>query len=268
MITQNYIKNQVKKIKNIKYLLCRKRLRFTVEEISYYLFMIVLHQEEQIEFKQLYYRYKDSHSYSNFMHNIQLCSKLIKALFYNYNKTISIQPSTQFNIVDSTLIPTLLPESIKQKHFNENKVTLRIKNNVKHYIAGIKAFLFINKQKYIYRGDLMNINTPDNIITKNPITYNLKGILLADRGFNSKEIRKRSYGLYRLISPYRKTEKKTLSLKEQKLYKQRWCIETVYKQLKDRYKEFKLMLNNRYSQPIQEGVFYITCLKYNISLSS
>ena len=271
MLTQNYLKMQLAKLSNMKSLLGRSRLRFTLDDGAFYLYMLAEHQHRRIEFKQLYLEYKYRHGYANFMKNIQLFSRLMPVLFQYMNRDLNITQSPFLNIIDSTLIQTVESQNITQKHWKKNTVTIRsTKSNThtgasKRYICGFKVFVHLNRKGRVYRAHVSPINIPDNEITKNPCFYQLHGVLLGDRGFNSKEIRKRSSGLYRLISPPHKKEKHVLTPQEQRLYKLRWQIETMYQRLKNEYKEFKLKISNRYSKSIQHGEVFLALIKYNMS---
>jgi hypothetical protein len=192
-------------------------------------------------------------------------------------KKLDIKPSKLLNIIDSTLIDEKKSNFITQKDWNLNRVTTRIKNNNKFRFCGSKGLIFINRFNQVYCADLININHSDMNILKDLTQYKcqLKGILLADRGFSNKLVRQRlsldknnifDYGktYCNLISPYRKSEKNYLTKKEIKLYKRRWKIETLFQKLKDNYSDNKLNLTGKYNKSLKQAKFYSTLIIHNL----
>lgn len=280
IITHKLVQQVLFQVKNkeIKQIIGRQRLKFTRYEISSYLMYIFTHCIEQKSFKSIYKRLKINIKYQSFMSNISLFSNLFKRLFYIFNKINCIQPSKLLNIIDSTIIPEKQTKFISQNDWSLNRVTTRIENKFKVRNCGSKGFFLINRNKQIYHAERLNINESDQNYLKNPhnLVNKLKGILLADRGFSNKLVRERlnhnktdifNYDkpVCRLISPYKTNQKEKLTNKESKIYRKRWTIETLFKNLKDNYSENKLNLTGKHSQNIKQAKFYSTIIIHNLS---
>ena len=271
------------KAQEIKNLIHRDRLKFSYSDIHFYIYIIFLHQLFQQSFFSLHSQYKKNISYQAFMKNIALFSQLYFFLFTQFNKELNIKPSSLLNVVDSTLITEKKVDFITQTDWNKNRVTTRSKINeykqsVKYRICGSKGLFFINRFNQIYSAQLLNINDSDQNILKDTARYvnELKGILLADRGFNNKSVRKRFNNVKnsifqqntmkcKLISPKHYKEKEKLTKKETKLYKRRWKIETLFQKLKHNYSGFKLNLTGNYKKTIKKAKFYATLIHYNLT---
>ena len=253
--------------KQLKLIIGRKRLKFNKTNIKFYINILFEHSFSQKTFKFLHKKHKTKIKYSCFMNNIQLFSKLFKFLFHKFNQFLNIKPSKLLNIVDSTLISEKRTEFINQNDWNSGRVTTRIKDKIKVRVCGSKGLIFINRFNKIYYAERLNINESDQNILKSTAFYQycLKGILLADRGFSNKTIRKRIKPYCNLISPYHYKEKLTLTDKEYILYKHRWKIETVFQKLKHNYADLKLNITGKYSQPIKTAKFYSTLIAFNLS---
>lgn len=286
-------------VSEIKVSLGKQRLRFSKKQIVFYLMLMVNHQHHKKTFKSLYFKAlkknKINISYQAFMKNIGGLCPLFKLLFKSFNKTYNIKSSQLFNIVDTSLISIKQSKSIQQKDFDQNKVTVRKEkkrnvhtnhkhtNQVKVYICGYKALVFLNRRKQITHAEILNINSSDQNVLKQPLAYMARGLiqgfLLADRGFNNKEVRKRLQSIAedenlqqlpktKLISPFHyKEQQKDLKLnkKQKRLYKRRWNIETVFQKLKDQYQEYKLDLTGCRNYALQEAKYYISLIQYNLS---
>ena len=268
------------KNKEIKSIIGRVRLKFTYKEINDYVQIIFAHSQTQKSFKSIYKKSKFKIKYSCFMSNIQLFSKLFRFLFYKLNEKLSIKPSKLLNMVDTTLIEEKKLNFINQHDWDSGRVTTRInkKNKIKTYTCGSKGLVFLNRFGQIYSANLLNINYSDQNILKDFTFYlkELKGILLADRGFSNKSIRERlksfktnvfiaNQSLCRLISPYQYKQNIQLTEKERKLYKRRWKIETLFQNLKYQYSENKLNLSGKYKKQLKGAKFYSTLIQYNFS---
>ena len=268
-------------IKEIKSIIGRDRLKFTYQDILHYVQIIFEHSFQQKSFVSLYKKHNYSVKYSVFMKNINLFCKLFKFLFHRINKILNIQPSKLMNIVDTTIIPEKQAKFINQKDWDSSRVTTRIKDKLKVRTCGSKGLIFLNRFNQIYAANLLNINHSDQNILKDFSFYikDLKGIILADRGFSNKAVRQRlnhnktdifNYGksICRLISPYHYKENKNLSDKESKLYKRRWKIETIFQNIKHNYSQNKLNLTGKYTNKLKEAKFYSTLIQYNFSTLS
>ena len=285
IITQKFHKIAKKivfslKNKEIKSIIGRDRLKFTYKEINDYVQIIFAHSVQQKTFKYFYKKTKLKITYQGFMKNILLFAKLFKFLFHEINKFLSINPSKLLNMVDTTLIEEKKFNFIHQKDWDSGRVTTRTnkKSKDKMYTCGSKGLIFINRFGQIYSANLLNINHSDQNILKDFTFYlkELKGILLADRGFSNKSIRERlksfktnvfiaNQSLCRLISPYQYKQNIQLTEKERKLYKRRWKIETLFQNLKYQYSENKLNLSGKYKKQLKGAKFYSTLIQYNFS---
>ena len=283
-ITQQFNQLSIKIVrkltnKEIKTIIGRSRLKFTYQEIISYVQIAFEHSLTHRTFKKIYKNHHIKVDYSVFMKNISLFSRLFKYLFTQINEQLSIKPSQLLNVVDTTLIPEKEIKSIYQKDWNNGRVTTRKNNFTKEkiHICGSKGLIFMNRFKQIYFAKLLNINDSDQNILKDFTLYlnQLKGFLLADRGFSNKAVRKRlkeinnhvfqNQSVCRLISPYQYKEKLTLTEKEWKLYKRRWQIETLFQGLKHHYSEYRLNLKGNYKYSIKQAKFYATLIAYNLS---
>jgi len=267
-------------IKIIRNTLHRQRLKYSLSSLAFYVECILQHNHEQKTFKALYKRLYSSGKltihYSAFMSNIQTVAPLMRLLFQQYNTDHLIHASSLWNAVDSTLIEEKQEAFINQKDWDEGRVTTRGKGTSKHHICGAKGLCFINRQHLVYCAEFLTINTSDHNILKSSCHFNtqLKGFMLADRGFSNKRVRQRlacdkndiwhaDYIRCRLISPYVKTSKQQLSDKEKRIYRKRWSIETLFQKVKDVYSQTPLQLHGRYTSMLKQAKFFATWLYYN-----
>lgn len=271
IITHSFIQKQLISIgfRQIKFIIGRQRIKFSLPQISNYLYAIFIHQKQHKSFKKIYRDGSFDLTYQGFMKNLATLSPLIKFMFFMLNKQHKIIPSKLYNIVDTSLIPTKFPDSIKQQDFNQNNVTARVKNGIKVYICGVKLLVFINRFRQIYHAEILKINYSDQNILKSSALYEtkLRGFLLADKGFNGKEAEKRVNfsGKCKIISPKNKNSKIQLNKKERKFYKRRWSIETVFQKLKNSYGEFKLDLKGAKNKKLIEGKLFSTLTDFNLT---
>jgi hypothetical protein len=174
------------------------------------------------------------------MQNIAMVSPLFYHLFKAFNRQQDIKASLLYNCVDSTLIEEKNAEFINQYDWDKARVTTRsrqssvwdevsqthVKKSVKYRVCGSKGLIFINRRKQIIHAERSLINDSDYNVLKNTALYKpyLKGFILADRGFTSKEVRSRLKS-YRadifnrnhvnceILSPFKKSENKHLDKK-------------------------------------------------------
>lgn len=287
MIHQPWIELQVAMLNGskTKSLLGRERLRLTKSQITFYLMVLWNHQIQHVRFSFLYRQANLGTTYAGFMKNVTTVGPLMAYLFEQHKKETSIDFSSIINSIDTTLLAQKRPEFITQKDWAKGKVTIRSKNKVKTYICGQKGLVVRNRQGCIVAADLLKINHSDFNILKNPLLWYRKGLdkgfLLADRGFNSKKVRKRFsdlkanpllFGLpaqfcfkAKLLSPPHVKELVQLSPKERRLYKRRWKIESLFQELKDSYNPFKLDLTGARTPRLVRAKFFVSCLAYNLS---
>lgn len=256
-------------LSTLKMQMGRVRLKFTVEELARLLYLLNMAQTQKIMLKALWGdRPGGLGSYQNFCKNLDLVAKLMPLIFTKFNALHGVKPSALYNVIDTSLISTKMAKSIRSKDFKDGNVTVRKVDGQPHHIYGLKLFATINRRGMICKATALHINTPDIDATKNPYYYGLpKGILLADRGFNSALVRQRLSGCgTRLISPFKSNQKQQLNDKERKLYKKRWAIETVFQQLKAAYGAFKLGTSSKYTLIKQKAAIFLSILNYNASL--
>ena len=259
----------------------RSRLKFNIRELAFYLFCIIEHNQGRETFKHMHRRlFKDERlniTYSTFMSNIKTVSPLMGFIFNEFNKSNHVKAGI-LNIVDTTLIEEKQAKHINGVDWQRERVTTRGKDASKYHVCGSKGLVFINRSNLVYFAKLLPINTSDQNILKDTCHYDhaLKGIVLADRGFNNKLLRERlqehKNDIWnirgpdcRLISPYVKKSKTQLTPKEKKLYKRRWRIETVFQKVKDCYSQSSLQMHGRYNKELKKAKFYTTWLIYNFN---
>jgi Transposase DDE domain len=104
------------------------------------------------------------------------------------------------------------------------------------------------------------------------IYHNLLGkVLLADRGFNNKNVQERVKTFdCQLISPnhYKVVEKTGKYFDKDwyiNIYKRRWKIETIFQKMKNNYSDFKLNLKGKYTSRLKEAKFFLCIIDYNLS---
>jgi hypothetical protein len=206
------------------------------------------------------------------MKNIQLLSPLMTLLFDFQKKELNIYPHDDFNIVDTTLIPTKQSIYITQKDWDKGIVTRREKDKNKINICGKKALVMINSHKYIYFAKLFNINYHDQNIFKDLMIYHVKkcfnGTMLMDRGFSNKKVRQRFNNIgINIVSPYHYKTNTFFTPEEKILYKKRWLIETVFQSLKNNYSQIALNLTKFKHKNFINAKFLATVILFNLSIS-
>lgn len=147
IITQEYVKKQVANwnIREIKFYINRQRLKFTKQEISLYLYILLKHTYDN---KYLLTYYKNNKKLKNlitdkgFYKNLLTLSPLIKLLYLKINNKHNIKPTNDYNIVDSTLLSFKQSAFITQNDWKNNKVTTRVKDKIKTYTCGYKGLFF------------------------------------------------------------------------------------------------------------------------------
>ncbi len=137
-------------------------------KLKFYVFSIFEHTLIQQSFKMIYKAKNIKVDYSVFMKNVKLFSKIL-----------DIKTSKLLNMVDTTLIPGKLTRNITKKDLGLNRVT-----------CSSKCLFFVNRRSQIYHAELLNINFSDANVLKDSAKYKqqIKGISLADQGFNSKMV--------------------------------------------------------------------------------
>ena len=255
-------------LSTIKMQMGRIRLKFTRQELAKLLFMLNEAQSRKVTFKHIWHKNKEDKTYQNLCKNFDVVAKLMPLIFSKFNEMHKIKASRMYNVLDTTLIPTKRSQSITDKDFKVGDVTIRNVEKIRHYISGLKLFALMNRERFIFKAAALNINTPDIDAVKNPFYYSIpKGILLADKAFNSQMVRDRlkGYGT-RLISPFKANQKQQLTDKEKEFYKRRWEIESAFQKLKAEYGNFKLGASSRYTLIKQKAALLLAALNYNAAL--
>ena len=176
-------------------------------------------------------------------------------------------------IADSSLLPSKNEQSITRKDWKNGNATVR----PDHKICGEKCLTLINSRKQIVTNQLMpNINSPDDHVFKQPMQWARKGLrfghLLVDRGFSNKAVRLGidfltnalpDYSLG-LISPPRARQTWVLTPEQTLLYKKRWQIEEVFRQLKDPQGRFRMVMCGVRRRPLREARVAIATLAWNM----
>jgi hypothetical protein len=260
----------------IKVLIKRKRLKFSNNEIAYYLYKFIEHTAKSLNFRYIYENdKKNKHitcAYTNFMNNLQTLAPLLTVIYQNQKKDLRIKANDDFNIVDTTLIPTKQEYYITQKDWNNNNVTTRTKKvnkkDIKVHTCGKKGLFMINSQKYIYFAKLLNINNSAQNIFKDLMIYHVNqcfnGTMLMDRGFTNKAVRERfNYIGINIISPNHYKINTFFTPNQHNLYKKRWKIETVFQSLKNKYSKVSLNLCKFYNLNMINAKFLATVLLFN-----
>lgn len=279
MIAKSWVKKQVfsLNIAQIKKSLGRDRLKFSKEEIVDYLMALSYQQQQYCYFKAIWNK-NEKISYQGFMKNL----KVIAPLWGVLEKLHKEQSSISFDdltIIDTSLLPCKEEKSISPKDWEKKRVTIRTNTTSKIYICGEKWLAVINSQKQIVFNQLLNINYSDQNILKNPymlVSQGLRqGVLLADRGFSNKNVRKGFAFLnhekincsVRLVSPFHYKEKTTLTPEERLLYKKRWQIEEMFRQIKCPLGAFKLILKGSRNKKMLKAKVAIATLAWNMAHS-
>jgi hypothetical protein len=183
------------------------------------------------------------------------------------NRKLNIHKTSDFNIIDSTLLPVKYAMHITQEDYINNKVTIRDKQP----ICGVKGLCLMNSKKQFYYASVLDINMSDANILKNSAFYAplMSGYLLADRGFSNKTVSNRINAIpgVTLVSPYHyKSVQKNgtyINPLHEDIYKKRWWIETGFMLLKGKRGQCKLDLSGKFTKPVLTAKFLASIMIYN-----
>ena len=274
MIAQSWVKKQVfsMTLSQIKKVLDRKRLRLNRNQIVDYLMALLEQQVLHRHYKSVHAKQSCGVGYAAFMHGMGLVAPLWRHLEHKYRQDHAIG-FDDLTIADSSLLPSKNEQSITRKDWKNGNATVR----PDHKICGEKCLTLINSRKQIVTNQLMpNINSPDDHVFKQPMQWARKGLrfghLLVDRGFSNKAVRLGidfltnalpDYSLG-LISPPRARQTWVLTPEQTLLYKKRWQIEEVFRQLKDPQGRFRMVMCGVRRRPLREARVAIATLAWNM----
>lgn len=244
----------------------RQRLKFTRDELAQWLWVLFEHQRRHCQFRTLYDELRPPMTYAGFTKNLRTAAALMPLVFREFNRRHGIQPSRLLTYLDTSLIPSKQTASIREQDWRAGKVTRRRKGTAVEDTCGHKLLAHLDRHGRITRAAVLPINTPDNLVTKEPLNFGLSGVVVADRGFNCKLSRQRVASCGgRLISPPHVKEKWVLTEQERRLYQGRWQIETAFQRLKDDWGHFRLAASSRYAPVVQKGDIFAALCAYNLA---
>jgi hypothetical protein len=275
MILEEFIEKQVLLLNNseLKRMIGRERLRFSRRETLRLLLAFLKQHETQMTFLFVYKSIGFRGTYQNFSKNLKTLAPLWEHLFFKFNQQNSIHFDS-LTLMDTSLLPQKNEQSITQKDWKNKTVTTRSKNKTKIRICGRKLFAVLNSKDLLVGVNLLSINESDQNLLKTPYSYIQKGmkntVLLADRGFNNKSVRARFDYFNKeigsnitFISPPHVKEKRELTAYERNLYKKRWNIEEVFRQMKHPLLSSKLSLYHFRHSGLQKAKVYLSSLIWN-----
>jgi hypothetical protein len=147
MITQKQILMWIRgeKTSVLRATLGRVRLKFSLEELSFYLWSIAWHNATQRSFKRLWKEQPRGLGYAGFMKNVQTACRLWPLVFKKACTAQGIQASSLYNVVDTTLLEEKLPKFIRSIDWAKERVTTRSYKKEKVHICGSKAVMVRNR---------------------------------------------------------------------------------------------------------------------------
>ena len=287
MIPQSWVETQVfsMNVKELKHALGRQRLRLDRAQIVAYLMALMSQQLLLRHYKFVHSQASCGVGYAGFMKGLELVAPLWSVLEKRFREQNHIVFDLQ-TIVDSSLLPSKEDKSITQKDWNCGFATARKSKSKsltpeKTYICGEKVLTFINSKHQIVFSQLMpSINSSDENVFKHPMVWASRGlrngVLLVDRAFSNKSARQgidflnknlSGYCL-KIISPPKHKQIWVLSAEEKALYQKRWAIEEVFRQLKDPFGLYRMILKGVRRKGLREARVAIATLAWNWRLSN
>ena len=183
-------------------------------------------------------------------------------------------------IVDSTLLATKEPSSIRSADWSAGNVTVRPGKPGADGQAGVertcgkKAFCIMNSQRLIVMASLAGINQSDANYLKWPdrlYRQGLHGELLIDRGFDNQAVRhsidtlNRTHSVcVKVIAPPRKTGA-TWSMSARRAYRPRWAIETFFQSVKATRGRYRLDLRGARHRAIHRARLATVVWAWNLN---
>ena len=261
----------------IKQVLGRKRLRIDRKQIVAYLIGLMSQQTLLRHHKAIHALDNCGVGYAAFMHGVGLVAPLWRHLEQDYRNQQSIGFDMK-TLVDSSLLPSKDQASIRSKDWEAGRCTVRPGlEGSKQKICGEKMLTVLNSLGQIVSCSLMpTINSADDHVFKQPLYWARQGlrqgVLLVDRGFSNKAVRsgidflRKTLPGYtvKLISPPRARQTWILTADERALYRERWAIEEVFRQLKDPQGRFRLTMRGVRRSVIREARVAIATLAWNM----
>ena len=242
-----------------------------------YLIALVSQQTLLRHYKAIHALDRCAVGYAAFMHGVGLVAPLRRHLEQYYRKQQSIGFDEK-TLVNSSLLPAKDESTIRKRGWEAGRCTVRPGlEGSKQKICGEKMLTVLNSLGQIVSCSLMpSINSADDHVFKQPMQWARKGlcqgVLLADRGFSNKAVRtgidflRKNLPGYTLslISPPRAKQAWILSETEQALYRERWAIEEVFRQLKDPQGRFRLTMRGVRRAKLRAARVAIATLAWNM----
>lgn len=276
MIPYSWFEKQVFSLTaaELKNALKRQRLRVSRKTILSYVWVLWTQHTQMCHFSAL--KQTVSVSYQGMMKGCHMVAPLMKLMEERFRQEKGIG-FDDLNIVDSSLVPSKEEKSITPKDWDKGRVTTRphpaLKENF--HICGDKHLCFINSKRQIVFSKLLNINHSDGNILKSPLSWAQlglrQGVLLMDRGFGHTKVKAGFDGLRENLSsfdvhilyPPLKSQKWVLTPEERALYKKRWAIEEVFRQLKNPFGSFRLILKGIRKPELKKAKVAMATLAWN-----
>jgi hypothetical protein len=282
MIPHAWIEKQVfsMPIAELKTALGRQRLRVSRQQILNYLLGLLEQQSQMRHYKHIHGKAPCAVGYSGYMYGLGLVAPLWQHLVARYRAQTGIVFDGK-TIADSSLMPSKEEASITQKDWDRGVVTVRGKGKAKYYICGEKLLTLTNSLgQIVISGLLPSINSSDANVFKQPMAWASRGLrhgnLLIDKGLANNAVQsaiaflRRTLPKYtlRAVSPPRSKKAPALSPADQLLYRERWEIEEVFRQLKDFMGSFRLSMRGCRRACLREARVAIATLAWNWRLAN
>lgn len=240
--------------------------------------VLLEHQQTGLNLKAIHGRCGSATSYSSFMKNVARVARLAAWLFQRHRIAAGMLRTGSQHSIDSTLLPTKREAHVTQKDWDSGRVTIRRKNGKKEAICGEKGLVVVDADDAIVYAHLMpTINHSDMNVLKQPFVLKqlgfTRGNFLADRGFSCIMVRAGFAALtntmasfqLKLISPFHSKSKQCLTHEEKLIYKNRWRIEEVFRQIKSDHNPYGLLLTGLRKPIFRKAKFLLACLLWNWS---
>lgn len=283
MIPAAWIEKQVFSLSlaELKSCLGRKRLRIDRWRLLGYVLALMEQQARSRHYKAIHRDGSVGVGYAAFMHGMAMAAPLWGLLLDRHQSQQGIV-FDDLTLADSSLLPSKDEGSISKKDWLAGRATVRpgVDKQGKTRICGEKLMAVSNSRRQLVLSLLMtSINSADDHVFKQPYQWACrglrKGFLLVDRGFSNRAMRSGFEVLRKtlpgfavhIISPPRARQTWVLTPEEQQLYKKRWEIEEIFRQLKDPLGRFKLSMKGVRNRKIRAARVAIATLAWNMEHS-